>query len=77
MAFPRLGRQGPKALTKDAVILGMIFADEARAVGSFDVQSAAGVSHQVMMSPGAAREAEDETAADEALRSELRGRYSR
>jgi len=30
-----------------------------------------------MMSPGAAREAEDETAADEAVRSELRGRYSR
>jgi hypothetical protein len=32
----------------------MIFADEARAVGSFDVQSAAGVSHQAMMSLDAA-----------------------
>jgi len=55
----------------------MIFADEARAVGSFDVQSVAGVSHQAMMSRGAPREAEDETAPAEAMRSELRGRYSR
>ena len=53
----------------------MIFADEARAVGSFDVQSA-GVSHQGMMSR-APREAEDETAPAEAVRSEPRGRYSR
>jgi hypothetical protein len=55
----------------------MILADEARAVGSFDVQSAAGISHQAMMSPGVARKAEDETAPDETVRSELRVRYSR
>jgi hypothetical protein len=38
------GRQGSDALTEDAVILDMIFAD-ARAVGSFHVQRAAEVSH--------------------------------
>jgi len=63
-------------MSEDAVILDMIFADEARAVGSFDVQSAAGVSHQAMMSPGAAGSGgRDHTG--RGCGSELRGRYSR
>jgi hypothetical protein len=77
MAFPRLGRQGSKALTKDAVILGMIFADEACAVGFLRCAECRWGFASGDDVAGAAREAEDETAADEAVRSELRGRYSR
>jgi hypothetical protein len=69
------GRQSSDALTEDAVTPDMIFADAARTVGSFHVQRARGFT----LGAGVAnRRGNRRTrlAPDEAVRSELPGRYS-
>jgi hypothetical protein len=76
LALQWLGGEGSEALTEDSGVLDLILADQARAVDCFAVQRAAGVSHQAMMSPNAARQAGGETAPDTAVRSELSDRYS-
>jgi hypothetical protein len=74
LALQWLGGEGSEALTEDSAVLDMIFADQARAAPSFEVQRAAGVSHQALMSPDAEQRLESETASEEATRSELPGR---
>lgn len=75
LALQWLGGEGSEALTEDSAVLDMIFADQARAAPSFEVQRAAGVSHQAMMSPGGEQRSEHETASDEAARSRLPSRH--
>ena len=71
LALRWLGGEGSAGLTEDSPVLDAIFADQDRAVSSFDVQRTAGVSHQAMISPGADLQAENETASNEIARSEL------
>jgi hypothetical protein len=75
LALQWLGGEGSEALTEDSAVLDMIFADQARAAPSFEVQRAAGVSHHAMMSPGGEQRSEHETASEEAARSRLPGRH--
>jgi len=74
LALQWLGGEGTEALTEDSAVLDMIFANEARAVDSFAVHRAAGVSHQAMMSAGGEQRSEHETTSDEAARRRLPGR---
>jgi hypothetical protein len=76
LALQWLGGEGSAALTEDSAVLDMIFADQPRAVDSFDVQRVGGVSHQAMISPGAGQRSEDETASDKPVGSELSSRDS-
>jgi len=78
LALQWLGGGGSEALTGDSTILEMsMFAEHARPVHTFDVQRAPGNSHQAMISPGADRQQDPETASEEVLRWGLPDRYFR
>jgi len=77
LALQWLGGKGSEALTADSAILDMLSGEHTRAMHVFEVQRAAGVSHQAMMSPYAEQQTDGEAALEEALRSELPRRYAR
>ncbi len=78
LALQWLGGGGSEALTGDSKILEMsMFDQHARATHTFDVQRASGNSHQAMISRGAERRPDPETASEEVLRSGLPDRYFR
>jgi hypothetical protein len=78
LALQWLGGKGSEALTGDSAILeGLLYGGDRRPMGAFDVRREPQVSRQAMMATGPEPLSDSEIPTEEALRSELAGRYSR